>query len=208
MKLVLISDTHARHRALSKLPTGQTIVHAGDFCHYGGEEGLRDFLSWYTVLPYEYKILVAGNHDFKAAEEKETFLSQLPNNIIYLEDQGVEIEGVNFWGSPVQPDLVGMAFGKDRERGMKQHWEIIPEATDVLITHTPPKGILDTSRSGRRLGCDYLRSELERIQPRLHVFGHVHASYGQIQLGPTHFINATSIRSQAQSMNAPISIEI
>lgn len=208
MELVLISDTHAHHRALPTLPPGQTIIHAGDFCHYGGEAGLQDFLSWYCDLPYEYKILVAGNHDFKAAEEALDFLLQLPENIIYLEDQGVEIEGVNFWGSPVQPDLVGMAFGRDREQEMQDHWEIIPENTDVLITHTPPRGILDISRSGRRLGCNYLRLELERIKPKLHVFGHIHASYGRVQIGQTHFINAASIGSRGDTMNIPISIKI
>lgn len=208
MKLVFISDTHARHRDLTKLPPGQIIIHAGDFCHYGGEAGLLDFLAWYADLPYAYKILIAGNHDFKPAEEKETFKDQLPSNIIYLEDGGVDIEGVNFWGSPVSPDLIGMAFGKDRETGMEEHWKLIPTSTDILITHTPPQGILDVSRTGRSLGCEYLRSRLKVIQPKVHVFGHIHASYGQLKLGETHFINATSVGSAAEPMHRPISLEI
>ncbi len=208
MKLVLISDTHARHRDLAKLPSGNMIIHAGDFCHYGGEAGLADFLTWYVDLPYEYRILIAGNHDFKAAEERESFRSQLPPSIIYLEDEGVSIGGVNFWGSPVSPDLVEMAFGKERGIEMEEHWKSIPTTTDVLITHTPPMGILDSSRTGRSLGCGYLRNRLEEVQPRCHVFGHVHASYGQLKLGETHFINATSIGNHAQPMNIPISIEL
>ena len=101
-----------------------------------------------------------------------------------------------------------MAFGKDRELGMEEHWNLIPSTTDVLITHTPPMGILDVSRTGRSLGCAYLRNKLEEIQPRVHVFGHIHSSYGQLKLGKTHFINATSVGSNARRMNTPMSREV
>ena len=208
MKLALISDTHARHRAFRSLPIADVIIHAGDFCHFGGKHGLEDFLLWYSELPYRHKLLIGGNHDFLPAEDPTLFRKLLPENIQYLEDEGVEIEGVHFWGSPVQPDLVGMAFGRYRGGVMNKHWGLIPESTDVLITHTPPFGILDRSRSGRNLGCECLKQHLFRIQPKLHVFGHIHASFGERRAEQTHFINATSIRNDSKLLRPPLTFEI
>ena len=62
MKFIAISDTHGKHRGL-KLPKGDAIIHAGDFCHYGSESDLHDFLDWYKNLDVELKILIGGNHD-------------------------------------------------------------------------------------------------------------------------------------------------
>lgn len=89
------------------------IIYVGDFCYYGGEVGLVDFLMWYVDLFYEYRILIVGNYDFKVVEEREFFRSQLFFSIIYLEDEGVSIGGVNFWGLFVFLDLVEMVFGKE-----------------------------------------------------------------------------------------------
>ncbi|KAK3290279.1 Metallo-dependent phosphatase-like protein [Chaetomium fimeti] len=49
---------------------------------------------------------------------------------------------------------------------------------DILITHGPPKLYLD-HRDIHRAGCPYLLSEVSRIRPRLHVFGHIHVAYGR-----------------------------
>jgi hypothetical protein len=51
----------------------------------------------------------------------------------------------------------------------------VPDDIDILVTHGPPKAHLDLTG----LGCEFLLAELWRIQPRLHVFGHIHAGYGQ-----------------------------
>ncbi len=88
MKFVVISDTHGEHRGL-KLPKGDVIIHAGDFCHYGSDDDMRSFLKWYKALDFETKILVAGNHDYFAAEHSEKFLELLPKGITYLNDSGV-----------------------------------------------------------------------------------------------------------------------
>lgn len=203
MKIVAISDTHGLHRGL-KLPQGDMIIHAGDMCHFGDEQQLYDFLKWYNQLDFKYKILVAGNHDFLAADEPEKFEAALPKSILYLNDSGVEIESYQIWGSPVQPDLVGMAFGRPRGKAMNKHWKLIPDDVDVLITHTPPKGILDDSTRTNLLGCEYLRKKLDDVQPKLHIFGHVHASYGITEIEQTTYINASSIGDKQSLINPPI----
>ena len=74
---------------------------------------------------------------------------------------------------------------------MRARWDAIPVDLDVLITHTPPRGTLDRRSSGAPIGCEQLAAALPRVRPRVHLFGHVHASGGQERtVGPTTFVNA------------------
>ena len=207
MKFVIISDTHAKHRELI-LPKGDIIIHAGDFCHFGGHEGMHDFFKWYPTLDFKIKILIAGNHDFFAAEFPEKFEAILPKEITYLQDSGITINGINIWGSPYQPDLIGWAFGKERGNALKSHWDLIPSNTDILITHTPPFGILDKTRSGKSIGCEQLSKRLEYLNPKFHIFGHVHESYGIVETEETTFINASNMNSTKGLVNPPIVFEL
>ena len=207
MKFVAISDTHGKHRELL-LPKGDVIIHAGDFCHFGSDKDMRDFLEWYKELEFETKILIGGNHDFFAAEQSERFNEALPKEITYLNDSGVSVNGIKIWGSPVQPDLIGWAFGKQRGAAMKIHWDLIPEDIEILITHTPPYGVLDKTRSGKSVGCEELTKRLGKLSVKVHIFGHIHESYGQITKNTTQFINASNINSSKGLVNKPIVFEI
>jgi len=55
---------------------------------------------------------------------------------------------------------------------------IIPPNVDIVMTHGPPKYILDMARDGNSVGCDHLRRAIGNIRPKLHCFGHVHNGYG------------------------------
>lgn len=208
MKFTVISDTHGLHEQLGDLPSGDVIIHAGDFCHFGGAAHRTHFLSWFAGLNYSYKILIAGNHDFYAAEQPIAFLNELPSGIQYLNDTGTEIGGLRIWGSPVQPDLIGWAFGRARGQQMKLHWDLIPAKTDILITHTPPYGILDRASSGKVLGCEELLRRSSLIQPKVHVFGHIHASYGQERIDSTLYINGSNMDSAKGLVNPPMTFEL
>ncbi|KAF1841487.1 Metallophos-domain-containing protein [Cucurbitaria berberidis CBS 394.84] len=54
----------------------------------------------------------------------------------------------------------------------------VPSNIDIVMTHGPPKYILDSTSDGRSAGCEHLRKALERVKPKLHCFGHIHKSYG------------------------------
>lgn len=207
MKFVVISDTHGLHRELT-LPKGDVLIHAGDFSASRMDEKVPDFLSWFDAQDFTYKIFTAGNHDFFAANWYAKFLSIIPKDIHFLNDSGIEIEGIKIWGSPVQPDLEGWAFGKRRGRAMKKHWDLIPDNIDILLTHTPPFGILDKSRTGNSLGCEELSKKLESLKPRVHLFGHVHASYGKKSKGATRYINASNYNSNLGIVNKPVSFHL
>ena len=130
--------------------------------------------------------------------------------IMYLEDSGVEIKGLKIYGSPHQPTFFDWAFNVRRGK-LKQYWDRIPEGLDILITHGPPKGILDQSEphlGSEHLGCDELMAAVERVKPKLHVFGHIHGGYGKVGYVNTTFINASICDEQYRPTNQPWVIEL
>jgi len=189
--LVLLADTHAHHRNI-RLPKGDVLIHAGDISYRGEKLEVKDFLYWFAKQDFAHKIFIAGNHDFyfERATAKE-LMHIIPDDVIYLNDSGVTIKGINFWGSPVTPKFFNWAFNRTRGEAIKKHWDLIPANTDVLITHGPPYGILDQVVSEQHVGCKDLLNKVKEVQPKLHVFGHIHESYGVVNRFGTKFINVS-----------------
>ncbi len=206
MKIIVISDTHGTHREL-KIPAGDVIIHAGDITDFGSKEEVIDFLEWFQAFDHPHKLFIGGNHDIFLDENPVDLLELIPSGITYLRNSGVELNGIKFWGSPTTPDFEDWAFGKHRKE-MERHWKFIPKEIDVLITHTPPLGILDASRSFAALGCEYLLQKVKVLKPKFYIFGHVHNSFGILESDGITFINASSIHSQLGIINKPIEIEI
>ena len=212
MKIVAISDTHNQLRNI-KVPHGDVLIHAGDFTMNGTANEIREFNHELSLLPHAHKIVIAGNHDINF-EMEPVESRKLLTNAIYLEDSGVEIGGVKFWGSPWQPQFYDWAFNLERGLPLKEKWQQIPSDTDVLITHGPPKEILDEApRKGilnyLNVGCKNLREEvLYRIQPKYHVFGHIHNGYGYKFFGNINFINASILNERYKIENKPIIFNI
>lgn len=188
MDITFIADTHGLHQEL-KLKPGTILIHAGDITEFGTKEEVADFLEWFGRQPYQYKIFVAGNHDLfleecKTAERKKL----IPKGIIYLQNSGVTIEGIKIWGSPITPYFFGMAFNVKAGKAIKKVWNKIPADTNILITHGPPKSILDNN-----LGCEELYKQVVIVKPALHCFGHIHGVHGSVHFGQTNFINAALV---------------
>ena len=183
LRIVCISDTHGYHRHLC-LPPGDILIHAGDFMIQGNRaEEIADFNDWIGSQSYKHRIVIAGNHDLLFASHP-TKARRLLKNAIYLENSGVTIEGLRFWGCPITPVVSTMAFAVERGAASRKYWDKAPIETDVLITHGPPFRVLDTeSVLSSHLGCEQLTRAVLRTKPRLHVFGHVHGSYGR-EAGP------------------------
>jgi Icc-related predicted phosphoesterase len=213
MKLCIISDTHNKHKHIVKLPDADVIIHCGDMTSIGHEHEIANFLKWFSKLnQYKYKIFIAGNHDWLFETNGQLARSLVPDNVIYLEDSGVEIEGKHFYGSPVQSPFFDWAFNRSEEK-LKQHWEAIPNNIDVLITHSPPFMIGDYVPTAKEhKGSPSLRSEvLTRIKPIIHCYGHIHEGYGirvVENTTPTTFINASLLNDDYLRVFNPILIEI
>lgn len=208
MKFVAISDTHCRHHVL-RLPRADAIIHAGDISYRGRESEVTDFLSWFSKLHYTYKIFIAGNHDFYFEKNPLRVQKIVPEGVIYLNDSGVDINGVKIWGSPVTPQFFNWAFNRQRGEALRRHWGLIPADTDVLITHGPPYGILDTTvASQQHAGCRDLLQTVGTIRPKAHVFGHIHESYGVVKRNGIQYINASLVNEMYELVNRPVVFEV
>jgi Icc-related predicted phosphoesterase len=198
LKIDLISDTHNQHKKF-ECDGGDIIVHTGD-CSLGGKSHeICHFLDWYGKLDYKYKIFVPGNHDW--AFERESGLMQeecRKRSIILLNDSGIELLGIKFWGSPVQPWFHSWAFNRDRGEDIKRHWDMIPDDTEVLLTHGPPHGFGDVVSNvdgtpKERVGCYDLLEKIQKSQVKLHVCGHIHESRGIIYDKIVTYVNASCL---------------
>lgn len=194
MRIVCISDTHGGGCALSssviQVPHGDVLVHAGDLTGRGRLDQVQREMQWLASLPHRHKIFVAGNHDFFFEKTPEMIPAVVPPGITYLQDAGVVIDGISFWGSPWQPEFCGWAFNLPRGEELAKKWAMIPENIDVLITHGPPRKKLDYVLGGSHVGCSDLARRVAVVRPLLHVFGHVHEGHGTLVEDGITYVNA------------------
>jgi len=202
MKLTIISDTHGEHDKLGVL-AGEVLIHCGDMFNMFGsaDDDFGRMDEWFGKQEFDLILCVGGNHDFEL--EKHASYTRTPfKNAVYLEGEEFEYLGVKFYGAPWVPQLRGQAFYKD-DADLVLAWSQIPTDVDVLITHTPPSGVLDVSSRGLQLGCEHLSAELKSRTPALHCFGHVHASSCIHKIGGTTYINAAQVNRQYQLSRQP-----
>lgn len=210
-RIVFISDTHTLHRHVS-LPKGDILVHCGDFTSRGLEREVVSFIDWLKTQAeeFEHVVFIAGNHDMSfefAPAYIINILEQLPDNIHYLQDSEVVLDGIKFYGSPWQPEFFDWAFNLPRGNELASKWEMIPNDTDVLITHGPPEHVLDRTRLGEYVGCADLLCRVNEIKPKIHAFGHIHEGYGSKCLNGVTFINASICTLNYKPYNAPVVVE-
>ena len=196
MKFVAISDTHGCHRQLN-LPSGDVLLHAGDVCDQGNTNQVEDFLKWLSELNFQHKIIIRGNHDIDLKKRKSLLDIEMPSGVIQLENSGIEIENISIWGIPH-----AIKWGTE-------NWENIPEHTQILMTHRPPFSIMDQPPLSPSTGDKKLLQKVKTIQPQIHLFGHIHAGYGQKKIGNTLFLNASTYKaSKKRIINQAITFEI
>ena len=182
LRVVCISDTHCL--TTPYIPSGDILIHAGDLANQGTPEQIQKQIDWLDGLHFEHKIAIAGNHD--------TFLDPRSRKTLSLDDQRGTLDwrsvrylqhssitlkcnsgrSVKVYGAPQIPECGGPDNAFQYIRGSDAWSDTIPSDIDILVTHTPPKHHLDLP-SG--LGCEHLLAEVWRVQPTLHVFGHIHA---------------------------------
>ena len=162
MRIVAISDTHGQHNWI-KLPKGDVLIHAGDFTKRGSRLEIKEFSLWLEKQKekFKYIIIVAGNHDFYFEQNREDAKTLLPEGIIYLEDSGIELDNVKFWGNPWSTKFHDWAFMKE-DIDLGHSFSLIPDRTDVLITHGPPYSILDKTKSGEHVGSKTLLNKIKQ----------------------------------------------
>lgn len=230
IKILCLSDTHGLHDRIQPnwLPHADVLIHAGDISNVGRAGEIDHFCDWFAGLKgYGMKIFIAGNHDLgfeeksRSYKEVQAILSTYKNDIIYLQDSGVQFikdkgldteEKINIWGSPWQPWFHDWAFNLQRGKELADKWNLIPEDTHVLVTHGPPYGTGDfvPYKGGENVGCEELLIRT-KLLPNLqaHIYGHIHYSYGKTMAhGYLQSINASTCNEAYQVVNKPIMIEL
>lgn len=197
MRIVALSDTHGHHKKMT-IPDGDLLIYAGDFSMCARLNDVVEFAAWLKALPHEHKIVIPGNHDLYCEGEfqwarEEFFPAE------YLMHMPTEIAGYRIFGSPYsssifEPSRWVFDYPRDGPRS-RQLWEHIPDGTDILVTHGPPKGILDRVLNVHQgedphVGDFYLKQVVERVRPKVHIFGHIHEGFGsQVVEYGTSFYN-------------------
>jgi len=223
MRITLISDTHTMHGLIKPtidMPGGDLLLHAGDIMNSGyNKNDIKDFCHWYNSLEhYDQKIFIAGNHDrtFEDFPDDAREIYSSYKNITYLQDERLDLwdeedQQTVIYGTPWQPWFYDWAFNLPKGGpGLMSKWEAIPADTDILITHGPPQEILDVSGPPYNeplLGCALLRERVDAVKPKIHVFGHIHGSYGYKFLNGTHFFNASILNEEYKYTNKPVTFD-
>lgn len=144
------------------------IIHCGDICVDGNLSEINDFFDWVAHLNISHKIFVHGNHDWPFELDPENSQDFVPRNVRWMQDESTEIEGITIRS-------INSLF---------MYAETI--SSDLLISHYPPKGILDAG-----FGMQEIADFVSKSKPKYHVFGHNHADFGTKQLNGITYINAS-----------------
>lgn len=221
-----ISDLHGFQ---PKLQGGDLLIVAGDLTAKDSIHEYAKFFGWLKKQDYENKVLIAGNHDgfmakgwpqneeeAKDCAEIREFLDEGKEDFHYLCDSSCQIGPFKIWGSPWSLWFHGInplctAF-TGHEHDLANKFCKIPRDTDILVTHTPPNGILDYS-GDRYLGSHELRSRVlsRRLMPKLklHVFGHIHEMGGcMFETTLSTFVNAAIMDESYKPTHKPRTVEL
>ncbi|EDM72361.1 Ser/Thr protein phosphatase family protein [Roseobacter sp. AzwK-3b] len=187
MKILAFSDLHqsARHaEALTQAARqANLVIGAGDFCN--GRRGLDQAMALLDGITAPM-VVVPGN-----AESAEELRAAAGDGITVLHGQGHEVEGLRLfglgYGVPVTP--FG-AWSCDLTEEDADRMLGTCTGADILVTHSPPKGLADVTSQGVSVGSTAIRDAIERLQPTLAVCGHIHDSWGQSgMIGKTRVVN-------------------
>ena len=183
MNIWHISDTHKRHAFLTVPKDIDTVIFSGDCSDnrspYINEYEVMNFLQWFSSIPITNKVMIAGNHDTSIEMGLINKSKIEAMGITYLHNESTTIDGLKIWGSPYVPKYGDWAFMKPRDQ-MKSIWKLIPEDSDIVVTHGPAFGVLDLcdvkQGESESHGCKALSERISYVKPKAHLFGHIHNS--------------------------------
>jgi len=183
---MLISDIHGLMKAAEMAGKEalkrdvDIMLIAGDIIHFGRTDEERRIFSHIPVRA----VAVPGNCD------PPEIVDAMEGNVIDVHGRRAEIEGFCFAGLGASNPLPFSTLFTYSEENIYLILDSVARGCDVLITHTPPMGILDRTTFGHRGGSESIRKVVEENRPALHVFGHIHASPGVEEHDGTVFVNA------------------
>lgn len=209
---MIIDCTADLHGHYPKLEGGDLLIVAGDLTASDKLKEHNRIFDWLHKQQYTKKVIVAGNHD-NFLQRNPRFYSE--TGIEYLCNSQTNFEDLKIYGSPWTKTFKGMntdckAFTVDTEDELQEKFSMIPEDIDILITHSPPYGILDAVPKGiyvKHVGSMSLRNSIFRVKPKVNIFGHIHECGGKmIDLQLTKCVNASHVNERYEPVNKPVRI--
>jgi Icc-related predicted phosphoesterase len=206
MRFALISDTHG---FCPEIPTGvEAVIHAGDVA--ADVDVLQNYCN--QIYPWAAAAGVPihatfGNHDF--AGEEGTLPGGCPANLRFYIDQAVDINGVKFWFSPWSNYIGPWAFMQD-ENGLAAKYAQIPDGTEVIVSHGPPKDYGDQiTWKGHHVGSVALAKRCANLKKLRYVItGHIHEAFGEYDMNGVRVLNVSHVDENYQPTNQPVILEI
>lgn len=232
MKLVIISDTHNLHDELS-LPSGDVLIHCGDYSYEGRHDEVVNFLIWMQEQTKKYRLVIGGhgNHELGPYEDREHF-NELktvfapdviwPHMRVFTDP----ITSLNFFFSPYVTTINGRCAFEASPSEYQEIVKRIPDNVDILISHGPPFNILDTfvrhsidwdsqqndyAHSTRefKIGSKVLAERIKEIEPKLVCFGHCHENGGQtVEIDGTIYVNGAVLNENYEIANEPVTVNL
>ena len=187
MKLLAFSDLHlARARAADLVAASagaDLVIGAGDFCNM--REGLEDAMALLSGIETPM-VVVPGN----AESADELRAAALPGMTV-LHGEGVDVDGLKIFGlGYAVPRTPFGGWSCDLDEDEAEAMLATCSEADLMVVHSPPKGIVDVTSTGISIGSAAIRDAIERIGPRLAVCGHIHDSWGKEgMIGETRVVN-------------------
>lgn len=158
---------------------------------------------------------IAGNHDWCFEEgpnrliRKDLPWTLLNNKYVYVKASTITGNSEKLvYGTPWTPPFYTWAFMKPEEELMEM-WRHIPNCLDILLSHGPPRTILDRNQMGENCGSVSLAhhiSELGPDGPKHVVFGHIHEEFGHRKVNDTHYWNVSRVNFKYQPVNPWVEI--
>jgi uncharacterized protein len=185
-RILAFSDLHAaRNRAeaiIAAAENADLVIGAGDFCNF--RQGLAPVMDWFA--PIAAKLVVVPGNAESADELRAATLATV------LHGQATTMAGLRIFGLgyavPVTP-FGDWSCDLTEADAAAMLGAMLP-GIDILISHSPPKGVADRNSGGLSLGAASVRAAIERAQPRYCLSGHIHESWGQTgAIGSTTVIN-------------------
>lgn len=214
-KIVFISDTHGCQteivngkKSTLQLPTGDVLIHCGDYSSHGDAVGSMKFNAFLESYVFPEIFVLPGNHDI-IAETDPLFTKSLFTHAKMVIDEPFMIGGRLAYATPWQPNFHNWAFNVERELTRVELFSKIPDETEILISHVPPYGILDLGFHGDHAGDKALLGRVKQLKNlKIHAFGHLHNSYGMVEMDGVKFINCSLMDDKYRMVHRPIVVDI
>lgn len=225
MRVVATSDTHFFVPDEVPIPDGDVFLHCGDLMYTGYIDEWEDKLTWLSRLRHKNKYLVPGNHDYHIAHFPGIACAEMRRrakvNVLLPDNPVTKLpNGMTLLAIPFVTGLRGWAYNVAEE--WLQDWlQALDIEPDVVMSHSPPWLILDSvapdeldsyglpsiKNSVGSQALSYWFSGLKK-KPRAWFCGHIHESYGHVNIDGCDFYNVAMCDREYKQSNAPVVVDL